>query len=77
MENFLDKVISAEDSHWSTNAIAISKSWIKGGLERRCITRDLRWGTPVPLEEFKDKVILKQNIFWIQILVQKSLYSDF
>jgi methionyl-tRNA synthetase len=29
---------------------------IKGGLLGRCITRDLKWGTPVPLEEYKDKV---------------------
>eukprot|EP01017_Pseudomicrothorax_dubius_P036670 TRINITY_DN5274_c0_g1_i1.p1 TRINITY_DN5274_c0_g1~~TRINITY_DN5274_c0_g1_i1.p1 ORF type:complete len:348 (-),score=83.72 TRINITY_DN5274_c0_g1_i1:157-1200(-) len=26
------------------------------GLKPRCITRDLKWGTPVPLEEYKDKV---------------------
>jgi methionyl-tRNA synthetase len=29
---------------------------LKGGLLGRCITRDLKWGTPVPLEEFKNKV---------------------
>ncbi len=26
------------------------------GLQPRCITRDLKWGTPVPKEGFKDKV---------------------
>lgn len=25
-------------------------------LKFRCITRDLKWGTPVPLKEFADKV---------------------
>jgi methionyl-tRNA synthetase len=25
-------------------------------LHGRCITRDLKWGTPVPLEEYKNKV---------------------
>lgn len=29
---------------------------LKSGLQGRCITRDLKWGTPVPLEEFSDKV---------------------
>lgn len=29
---------------------------LKGGLQGRCITRDLKWGTPVPLEAFSDKV---------------------
>ncbi len=26
------------------------------GLKSKCITRDLKWGVPVPLEEFKGKV---------------------
>jgi methionyl-tRNA synthetase len=26
------------------------------GLKVRCITRDLKWGTPVPLEGYQDKV---------------------
>lgn len=26
------------------------------GLKPKCITRDLKWGVPVPLEEFKGKV---------------------
>ena len=26
------------------------------GLKERCITRDLKWGVPVPLEGFKNKV---------------------
>jgi methionyl-tRNA synthetase len=56
LEKFLDVVINAPDSHWSPNAVAITRSWLKTGLERRCITRDLKWGTPVPLEEFASKV---------------------
>jgi methionyl-tRNA synthetase len=56
VEEFINTVTSAENSHWSSNATAISKSWIKSGLEQRCITRDLKWGTPVPLEGFEDKV---------------------
>ena len=31
-------------------------SWLNKGLRGRCITRDLKWGTPVPHEKFADKV---------------------
>ncbi|EEB06121.1 cytoplasmic methionine-tRNA ligase Mrs1 [Schizosaccharomyces japonicus yFS275] len=48
---------SSKEGHWSNNGVAITDSWLKEGLRPRCITRDLKWGTPVPLEEFKDKVL--------------------
>jgi len=41
---------------WSPNGVAITRSWIDGGLKPRCVTRDLKWGTKVPLEEYSDKV---------------------
>lgn len=41
---------------WTSNAKSIAESWLKSGLKTRCITRDLKWGTPVPLEGFTDKV---------------------
>ncbi|OON20474.1 methionine--tRNA ligase, partial [Opisthorchis viverrini] len=43
-------------SLWTTNARTISSTWIRDGLRPRCITRDLNWGVPVPLEEYKNKV---------------------
>eukprot|EP00257_Ricinus_communis_P017527 XP_015575981.1 methionine--tRNA ligase, cytoplasmic isoform X1 [Ricinus communis] len=41
---------------WSQNAIQTTHAWLRDGLKPRCITRDLKWGVPVPLEKFKDKV---------------------
>lgn len=41
---------------WANNAIAMTKSWIRDGLKERCITRDLKWGIPVPKEGFENKV---------------------
>ena len=41
---------------WSENCIKVSKALLSKGLEERCITRDLKWGVPVPLEEYKEKV---------------------
>uniref|UniRef100_A0A0N5AUT3 Methionine--tRNA ligase, cytoplasmic n=1 Tax=Syphacia muris TaxID=451379 RepID=A0A0N5AUT3_9BILA len=56
VQKHLDSQLSSSDCHWSSSAISISKSWLKNGLEKRCITRDLKWGIPVPLSEFSDKV---------------------
>lgn len=43
-------------SSWAHNAVQITKGWIKEGLEERAITRDLKWGIPVPLKGYEDKV---------------------
>ncbi|XP_060172218.1 methionine--tRNA ligase, cytoplasmic-like [Lycium barbarum] len=41
---------------WSQNAIHTTHAWLREGLKPRCITRDLKWGVPVPHEKYKDKV---------------------
>ncbi|KAH6778167.1 methionine-tRNA ligase [Perilla frutescens var. hirtella] len=41
---------------WSQNAIQATHAWLREGLKARCITRDLKWGVPVPHERFMDKV---------------------
>ncbi|CBI19530.3 unnamed protein product, partial [Vitis vinifera] len=41
---------------WSQNAIQATYAWLKEGLRSHCITRDLKWGVPVPHEKYKDKV---------------------
>lgn len=46
----------SEAGSWSQNAIQTTHAWLKEGLKPRCITRDLKWGVPVPHEKFKDKV---------------------
>ena len=47
---------SIEKGHWTNTAGVIAKTWLKEGLKPRCITRDLKWGTQVPLAGFEDKV---------------------
>ncbi|KAI0006787.1 methionyl-tRNA synthetase [Xylariaceae sp. FL0662B] len=42
---------------WSNNSKAITSAWLKEGLEPRSITRDMRWGTKVPLPGYEEKVI--------------------
>uniref|UniRef100_A0A915Q0I5 Methionine--tRNA ligase, cytoplasmic n=1 Tax=Setaria digitata TaxID=48799 RepID=A0A915Q0I5_9BILA len=56
VQKHLNEQLSSGKNQWSANAVSIAKSWLKGGLERRCITRDLKWGVPVPLDGFSDKV---------------------
>ena len=40
---------------WS-GAAQTTAAWMRDGLKERCITRDLRWGTPVPRPGYEDKV---------------------
>ncbi len=54
LEKWLDKTVEKND--WTNSARVITSSWIKDGLKARCITRDLKWGTKVPLAGFEDKV---------------------
>ncbi|KAI5293849.1 hypothetical protein KEM52_005122 [Ascosphaera acerosa] len=46
-----------EKGQWPKNSRVITESWLKEGLQDRSITRDLKWGVPVPLEEFEKKVL--------------------
>ncbi len=41
---------------WANNAIQMTQAWIRDGLKPRAITRDLKWGIPVPKAGFEDKV---------------------
>lgn len=52
----LEKWISSQ-KHWRVQVRNFALSWIKQGLQPRCITRDLKWGIKVPLPKFKDKVL--------------------
>lgn len=44
------------EGFWAKNAIQITSSWIRDGLQERCITRDLKWGIPVNKPGYEDKV---------------------
>ena len=44
------------EGKWSDNAVNITKAWIRDGLNERAITRDLKWGIPVPKAGYENKV---------------------
>ena len=56
VESELNTWLEESSKDWSSNARVIAKSWLRGGLQPRCITRDLKWGTPVPMEGYESKV---------------------
>ncbi|MCL2762793.1 MAG: methionine--tRNA ligase [Treponema sp.] len=41
---------------WANNAIQMTQAWIRDGLRERAITRDLKWGIPVPKPGYEKKV---------------------
>ncbi|CAD6943827.1 unnamed protein product [Tilletia caries] len=45
------------EGHWSSNGRQITENWFKEGLRPFSLTRDLKWGVPVPLKEMQDKVL--------------------
>jgi methionyl-tRNA synthetase len=41
---------------WRDHVTSLALGWLREGLKKRSITRDLRWGVPVPLDGYRDKV---------------------
>jgi len=56
IEPELKEWLKTKEAFWPDVAYSIALKWLKEGLEPRCITRDLKWGFPVPKKGFEDKV---------------------
>ncbi len=54
LEAWMEK--ASVDGFWAHNAVQMTRSWIRDGLKERAITRDLKWGIPVPKAGYEDKV---------------------
>jgi len=54
LEKWIDE--RSETGFWAKNAVQVTKSWLRDGLQERCITRDLKWGIPVPKPGYENKV---------------------
>ena len=52
----LDKWIETKKDVWRPHVYAEAKKWVKEGLKDRCISRDIKWGFPIPLEGYENKV---------------------
>jgi len=55
-EKELDSWLESK-TNWKNNVKAFCKQWFERGLEPRGITRDIKWGVPVPIEGAKNKVL--------------------
>ncbi|CAG9794167.1 unnamed protein product [Diatraea saccharalis] len=48
--------ISSTSNNWSPAARGVCRAWLREPLRARALTRDLRWGVPVPIERYTHKV---------------------
>ena len=56
-EPTLRKWILEEHKEWKPNVYGQCKSWLDMGLQPRAVSRDLKWGIPVPVEGAEGKVL--------------------
>ena len=55
---FSDRLLEYLDGHadhWRPNVYKFARNYIEGGLLGRAVTRDIKWGVPVPLPDWDDK----------------------
>ncbi len=56
-EEWLEEWIDSHQKDWKSSVYGQCKSWLNGGLKPRAVTRDLKWGVPVPVENGEGKVL--------------------
>ncbi|XP_026316238.1 methionine--tRNA ligase, cytoplasmic [Hyposmocoma kahamanoa] len=56
LEPALRSWISGVEGGWSAPARGVTRAWLREGLRARAVTRDLKWGVPVPVPGFHNKV---------------------
>ncbi|XP_076664866.1 methionyl-tRNA synthetase 1 isoform X3 [Andrena cerasifolii] len=56
LEDKLKEWFATVEKGWSGVARVVAKPWLRDGLKPRCITRDLKWGIPLPLKGYENKV---------------------
>jgi len=87
LEPKLKKWIDETSGNWRKWVREFSKGWIREGLEPREVTRDMKFGIPVPVEGWEDKVLyvwieavigyLSASIEWAQNIGKPSSWEDF
>ncbi len=45
------------NTHWKPQVRNLAIGWLKEGLKKRSITRDLKWGVKVPVKGYENKVL--------------------
>jgi methionyl-tRNA synthetase len=44
-------------THWRPNVLNFVQTFLKEGLRRRPVSRDIQWGVPVPIDGYSEKVM--------------------
>ncbi|KAE9573534.1 putative methionine--tRNA ligase, cytoplasmic [Colletotrichum fructicola] len=60
---------SSKKGAWSNNAEQITQAWIDKGLKPRGITRDLKWGVPIPTGEVGEDYARKVFYVWFDACI--------
>ncbi|QFP41773.1 methionine--tRNA ligase [Borrelia miyamotoi] len=47
---------TSQNNNWNANALKMTNAFLRDGLKQRSITRDLKWGIPVPKKGYENKV---------------------
>lgn len=87
LEPQIAKWVEESSSDWRKWVREFSKGWLKEGLEAREVTRDLKFGIPVPVKGWEEKVIyvwieavvgyLSASIEWAQNIEKPSEWEEF
>ena len=59
LRKWIDK--ASKEGNWTQSSIAITTGFVNEGIKERCITRDLKWGIPVP----GDDPDMKNKVFYV------------
>ncbi len=72
---------------WRDNVVNFCNNWFAEGLEDRAVTRNLKWGVPVPLKGSRDKVLyvwfeapigyISSTKEWAEKIGQPNLWKDY
>ncbi|KAK0390123.1 hypothetical protein NLU13_3696 [Sarocladium strictum] len=56
---------ASKKGQWSSSALSITKSWLDKGFQPRAITRDLKWGVPIPKVEGLSEEEYANKVFYV------------
>lgn len=87
LEPQIEEWVNRTSDNWRKWVREFSKGWIREGLEPREVTRDMKFGIPVPVEGWEDKVIyvwieavvgyLSASIEWAQNIGKPSEWEEY
>ncbi|KAK4044674.1 tRNA synthetases class I (M)-domain-containing protein [Parachaetomium inaequale] len=72
LQNEVKEWLDTIEKSWSANCVSITHSWLDQGLKPRGITRDLKWGVPIPtgLDGLSDEDYAKKVFYvWFHTII--------